>query len=333
VKLIDIYIEEVTRRLPEKNREDIALELRSSIEDMLPEAYEERDVEAVLEKLGDPVLLAGAYREQPMHLIGPRLYDTYVSVLKMVFPIAAVIALISLVADRALGTQHTDTAVVQMVFVLLGEGIWGICSVAIQVFFWVTLTFAIAERFGWGDGTDITGFSRKPWSPKDLKSIPYTPKKAAITRMEVFLGMLWLGIWAPLYFYADQLAGVHRKGENGLVLHIRAFNQDVLHAYWPLVVVAIGVGLIVVLAKLVERHWSKRLAFLNLASELVAAVVFLLIVSQPDLLEPAFITYMANLFEITPDQFVSRLTWGAVSIYLITAAWGCIDGFRKAYAR
>lgn len=42
MKLIEIYIHEVTRRLPEQNREDIALELRSTIEDMLPDDYDEK---------------------------------------------------------------------------------------------------------------------------------------------------------------------------------------------------------------------------------------------------------------------------------------------------
>ena len=58
VKLIDLYIQEVTRRLPEKMREDIAMELRSTIEDMLPENYSEKDVKQVLEKLGNPATLA-----------------------------------------------------------------------------------------------------------------------------------------------------------------------------------------------------------------------------------------------------------------------------------
>lgn len=50
MNLIEVYIQEVTRRLPEKSREDIALELRSTIEDMLPDAddYNEEDVKLVL---------------------------------------------------------------------------------------------------------------------------------------------------------------------------------------------------------------------------------------------------------------------------------------------
>lgn len=39
MNLIDLYIQEVAKRLPEKNREDITLELRSTIDDMLPEDY------------------------------------------------------------------------------------------------------------------------------------------------------------------------------------------------------------------------------------------------------------------------------------------------------
>ena len=97
--LIEVYILEVTRRLPEKSRKDIALELRSTIEDMLPDHYAEEDVKKALEKLGNPATLASGYRDRPMHLIGPRYYDLYVSLLKMILPIAGVIALISMIAS------------------------------------------------------------------------------------------------------------------------------------------------------------------------------------------------------------------------------------------
>ncbi|PEV02804.1 HAAS signaling domain-containing protein, partial [Bacillus cereus] len=58
MSLIDMYVHEVAKRLPEQNREDITLELRSTIEDMLPDDYNEEDVKSVLEKLGSPVSLA-----------------------------------------------------------------------------------------------------------------------------------------------------------------------------------------------------------------------------------------------------------------------------------
>ena len=79
MKLIEIYIQEVTRRLPEKMRKDIALELRSTIEDMLLGNDSEEDVKRVLNQLGNPAVLANGYKDQPMHLIGPRYFDVYVS--------------------------------------------------------------------------------------------------------------------------------------------------------------------------------------------------------------------------------------------------------------
>lgn len=62
MKLMEIYIQEVTRRLSEKSRDDIVLELRSTIEDMLPADYTEQDAKVVLEKLGNPAILASGYR-------------------------------------------------------------------------------------------------------------------------------------------------------------------------------------------------------------------------------------------------------------------------------
>ena len=100
MRLIDIYIQEVTRRLPEKMRSDIALELRSTIEDMLPNHYNEEDVKEVLNELGNPAVLASGYKDQPMHLIGPRYFDVYVSLLKMIVPIAGIIFVVQLISGK-----------------------------------------------------------------------------------------------------------------------------------------------------------------------------------------------------------------------------------------
>jgi len=52
MELIEVYIQEVTRRLPEKMRRDIAMELRSNIEDMLPDDYSKDDVKQELKNSG-----------------------------------------------------------------------------------------------------------------------------------------------------------------------------------------------------------------------------------------------------------------------------------------
>ena len=72
MNLIEVYVYEVTRRLPDKSRDDIALELTSTIEDMLPENFTENEVMDALSKLGDPAQLAASYRDTPNYLIGPK---------------------------------------------------------------------------------------------------------------------------------------------------------------------------------------------------------------------------------------------------------------------
>ncbi len=136
MNLIDLYIQEVAKRLPEKNSEDITLELRSTIEDMLPEDYSEEDVKSVLKKLGSPVSLANGYLDRPMHLIGPRYFDVYTTLLKMIIPIAAVIALISMVAENFIGYSG-DQAILNVILQLIGKGIGEIFEVGLPCIFLV----------------------------------------------------------------------------------------------------------------------------------------------------------------------------------------------------
>jgi uncharacterized membrane protein len=79
MNLIDSYLHAVTENLPETTREDVISELRANIYDMLPCDYTENDVREVLVKLGNPVRLADDYSERKKYLIGPALYDSYLS--------------------------------------------------------------------------------------------------------------------------------------------------------------------------------------------------------------------------------------------------------------
>ncbi len=73
--LIDSYIHEVTKRLHKNKREKIKVELKATIEDMLPEQYSESEVKGVLRKLGSPVEVAASYRDTPHFLIGPKNFE------------------------------------------------------------------------------------------------------------------------------------------------------------------------------------------------------------------------------------------------------------------
>ncbi|HFJ9285587.1 TPA: hypothetical protein ACGW44_003429 [Bacillus toyonensis] len=335
MSLIDMYVQEVAKRLPEKNREDITLELRSTIEDMLPDDYDdynEDDVKSVLEKLGSPVSLANGYLDRPMHLIGPRYFDVYTTLLKMIIPIAAVIALIAMVAENFIGYTG-DQAVLDVILKLIGKGIGEIVEVGLHVFFWLTLVFAVLERTDKEKDPHPLTTSLKKWTPDDLKNISYIPKKKAISKFEVFGGLMWTAIWATLYFYANHLVGVYNSTENGLKFIAPTFNQDVLLQYWPIILVMIVFEVAISLYKLVQGQWTKRLAIGNGILQVVGTIVFIVIVVNPHIFNEGFITYLANVFTISLEGFKTRLVGGGIIIYTLSAAINIFDGFRKSSIR
>ncbi|MFB7641603.1 HAAS signaling domain-containing protein [Peribacillus butanolivorans] len=330
MELIELYIQEVTRRLPEKNREDIALELQSTIEDMLPDDYTEQDVKEVLLKLGDPVTLASGYRDRPMHLIGPRYYDVYISLLKMILPIAAVISLIALIGENVFGDIGEKT-IIEVVIMLTGKGIAGIISTGIQVFFWLTLLFAILERTDTSKDQMPLTKSLKRWTPEDLKHIPNISKKKVIPKIEIFGSLLAISIFAAVYFNAANLLGVYEGRNNGLIFVTPSFNQEVLNSYWPLIFCIIFLGVILAIYKLLVGQWTLKLALINAIYQLLSTITFIIIISNPNLFTHEFITYISNLFSI--NEWKSSIYWGVILIDVFFTVLESYKGFRKAKIR
>lgn len=328
---IEVYIQEVTRRLPEKSREDIAMELRSTIEDSLPDEYSEEDVKRVLVNLGSPAALASGYRDRPMYLIGPRYYDVYVSLLKMILPIAFIISFISVIAQYFIGLQGNET-ILNEVIDLIGVGIARVLDVGMQTFFWVTIVFAVMERTDKGKDGNPLSASKKKWTPDDLKNIPIAPPKKAITRREVFSSLMWTASWATFYFYADHLVGIYRGGGGELEFVTPAFQQDVLIHYWPFIVLMVGLEVAFALYKLIQGRWTGNMAKLNIVIQVVATIVLIVILTNPNIFNENFLSFMADTFSVTPTQFGTGLTSGAILIFIFGAAYNVYDGFRKIKA-
>lgn len=331
MSLINIYIQEVTRRLPEKNREDIALELRSTIEDMLPSDYNEEDIKAVLRKLGSPVALANGYRDQPNHLIGPRYFDIYITLLKLILPIVIVVSLISMFVEYVTGYSEEE-ALMNVIIDVFAFGTWRVFEAGIQVFFWLTVVFAILERMDKVKDSQPLTTSLKEWTPEDLKNVTYIPKKKAISKVEVFGSFMWTAIWGTVYFYANRLMGVYEGGGDRLEFVIPALNQEVLLQYWPLVVILIAFEIALAIYKLFKGQWTKLLAIWNTILQLFASILFIIIIISPNLLNEDFISYMTNLFSISEVQIKGWIIYGSIFIFIVSAIISVYDGFRKARA-
>ncbi|MFF2753206.1 hypothetical protein ACFVR1_05555 [Psychrobacillus sp. NPDC058041] len=326
--LIDIYIQEVTRRLPEKNRKDIALELQSTIEDMLPENYSEEDVKEALVNLGSPVTLAGGYLDRPMHLIGPRYFDVYVTLLKMILPIAATIALIVSISESVF-TYNANETVINIILATIGKGILEILSTSIQSFFWITLVFAILERTDTSKDELPLTTSLKKWTPDDLKNISPILKEKKISKSMVFVSLLEIGIFTAVYFNAVRLLGVYEYIHGKLQMILPSFNQEVLQSYWFIVIVAIGVEVSLVCYKFIAGQWTMRVAIFNLVRHVISSIVLIVLLSNSSLINPDFIAYLEGLFNTSFDMRNS-FTIGLIILFIVFAIIDVIKGFRKA---
>lgn len=332
MNLIDIYIQEVTRRLPEKSRDDIALELRSTIEDMLPENYSEKEVKEVLKNLGNPSLLASEYSERPMYLIGPRYFDTYITLLKIVIPIVAILAFFVIVMENIItysGEEDIVNGIINVIILILGHGIWGIISSAIQTFFWITLIFAILERKDTSKEKSPLTPGGTEWTPDDLKSIPLISKEKRISTADIVGSLVWIGIFIAVYFNAVHLLGVYEKVEGKLQLIIPTFNQEVLHSYWLIVIVALIIEIAFVFYKLIVRQWTSKLAIMNTVRNIVSTIVFIVVFSNDRLINKESYMYLEDLLHLSLELKHSVIIISIV-LWLFFSILDIVQGFRKA---
>ena len=197
MKLVDAYLVEVSRFLPEDSRADVIDELRASIEDQVTEqaagsgrAPEPDDERTVLGAFGHPLKIASAYQPQ-RYLIGPGLFGSYVEALR--FLLIAVLSLqVAIALAVGIGSGWTLSG-------------WGLFSQALSSAVWVaaivTGVFVAIER----SGERLDWYAS--WRPDTLRAGPVTVANRTdlitnIVTEGVFLlwwnDVLVLDNWVPL---------------------------------------------------------------------------------------------------------------------------------------
>lgn len=245
--LADRYIHAVTSQLPEESRAEVTRELRATIEDSIEakgpafsRAAAER--EALLE-LGAPTSLATGYRGRPLALIGPEVYPAWLRILKFLLliipPLAAASSLIiQLLADRSLN---------QAIGSMLSTALFA----AIQVFFWVTLGFAIVER----QGLPVPPFTAgRTWTPEQLPEL----EPATYSVSESVGNLITNAVMATLLATAVNPT-LTAADESKTLL----FTDGAMSWRWFLVAIAV-LGILLEIGQLAWRPWVKQIALANL---------------------------------------------------------------------
>lgn len=135
--LVDRYVRAVAKALPDAQREDISRELfediRSEMEDRAAELglpLTSEEVEALLKKRGNPLLVAARYRQDQRSVafgrqfIGPVLYPFYVKVLSfnlgLTFLVIAIIFTALAISGQRIGFHDIVSTCLLQLFIQLG---------------------------------------------------------------------------------------------------------------------------------------------------------------------------------------------------------------------
>ena len=317
--LIDRYIQEVVKRVPQKQREDIDLELRGLIDDELS-AQENMTIEAVLIKLGNPSQLADNFLDQKRYLIGPSLLDLYLMLLKIVIPSVILALTIALtVAFIAIPDQSAGEFVLSLV------GSWW--SASLQVFAFMTIGFAIAERVSGGK------IKEEQWTPSMLPEKVETNQKVNIK--EAIAGIIFAIIIMVIFNVTPNFIAIYQFNPD--LVRIPLLNETV----YPTVLLWINIGFVLMIikeiVKMIVGRYSMKLVITQSLIGLVSVIVAVLLLSMTNLINPtinADLLASGFIVDIDSYQWLNRLRiivmMIVIVVYLIESGLMFFKQFKHA---
>ena len=303
-KIIERYIYAVTKRLPERMRDEVKEELNANIHDMLPKNPTDQDIDELLHKLGHPRELARNYHGEDRYVISPLFYDDYIQVLKIVSIIFLAITLTFGTFDAII---HVESATI---FLMIAEVITKIFSNAFEAFVsafaWVTLIF-------WG--IDYAARKKKfpEWKLSDLPDLP-TPQTTKISRVESLLGLI-LGTAFSAIFIILLMRYVDKVGiyENQVMV-AQLFNKSVTDQFIVFFIISAVIGFVANLLKLQFGEWKIPLAILYTAHEILSTVLFLIFIRAEGLILNEALVKIASYVDSTVLEVQSSMTKGITGI-------------------
>ena len=321
MSLIDRYIAEVGRHLPEKNRTDIEAEIRSMLEDMLEESgyqaksAKEKVIAETLEQLGDPKLLASRYAPSRRYLIGPGWYDAYLQtlqrVLYIVLPIFATVTFILTLADNPLDFVNA-----------VGEAVGGAFSVGLQILFWITIVFVFLER---SDEVpyQVQNTGSKKWTVSQLPKMPYKRQISIGEALTDIVMDLFVFLWIALPLFQNWLQGDANP--------VPFLNPDLWNLWFPIFFVLMTLNLIHDVFKLKIGNWTPTLTAANVVLCLASIIYVVALVITQQVINPAF---LATLDHTQISELRNVTTWSTWSVNISAAIlvgiliWDMVNSIR-----
>lgn len=314
--LTDRYVSATVRRLDDEQRAEVERELRTTIEDMIDGRLEagapsRPDAERqVLAELGDPLRLAAGYSGRPLHLIGPAVYPQWRRVLGVLLstlvPLVTAVNLVVRLFVDDVASEGLGPAVVSA----LGVGF----MVAVNVVFWVTVVFALAER-GKVAGVDLD------WNPDQL---PDDPAAGGVGLGETVASISFLVVAALAIVWQQTSSPVTADGASVPVLD-PALWSGVL----PWLLAVLAAECVVTLLAHRRGRWSTGLAVTEVALDLAFAVPVLVLLWAGTLFNPAFVDVLVDGGWASAERDLTVSTAIGTVVVLV---WSVVETVRRSRA-
>ncbi len=295
-KLIERYVYDVTRRLPEKMREDVASELNSNIYEMLGENYSDEDVKNVLFSLGKPRELSNNYRTSKKNLISEEWMGDYLFTLKIVLIVLGSIGLVFGLVDALSNIQAE--LFIGVFFEVVSKVISNIINTLLSGFAIVTLIFVLI---------DINAKKTKEvWNLEDLPEIPKS-KDMKLSRAGSITGLVFTvifgSVWIYILYNSDVYIGWVSYNDSWLVEET-LFNLDYTRGFIWLFILSIVFEVIVYLYKIKTGQWDNYLTLIYSISKVFSVVVVVIFLSGNNLINPEFFTFVSETIEMSVDELI-----------------------------
>lgn len=243
--LTEIYVDNVTRHLPEDSRPDIAAEITATIGDMVDARLgEDADTSPdrtaviereVLEELGDPVELSREYSNSPQHLIGPKSYPLYIWALRWILPAVGLLAILTNVVVTLAASPDVQIGEI------IGKTAGNTVIALLTAFAVITIIIGLGDH-GMDGGAAETMRKRKPgtWTVDDLDRRDSHSKQI---RAEAGLGLVFIVALAAIPLIPTTLLYVgHLNG--GETFINPALGVGWLLGYWAFLALMAAVEII-----------------------------------------------------------------------------------------
>lgn len=290
--IIEKYIHDVVRRLPENEQEEVRKELQSNIYDMLSDDPTEDEIKSVLYQLGSPAALAEKYRQNPRYLISPAIYNDYIHVLKWIIPlVGGILFLLGMLISTIEATSaNTPLEIASNITNVLSKGFSMGFSGAVQALVWTTIGFVIAERTGYKFGQD-----KSEWKIEDLPQILPTNKyKIPLSDCvaELVLTVIFSAI--AILYCAGNISFPFIILKIGDIQITQFFSSSFLSLCIPIIAFCAIFNVAECLIKIKNRRWTSVVCATVIINNLITVVITLFIFNRTDILSSEFTNFLRH---------------------------------------